>query len=326
MNKITKIEKIPLESARYDLQTTTNNFYANSILVHNSMIRPLPIGDAYRLGTKMGITDVAMQAEVWLVDHDNYHDFIMLHIERGQTPIFEWCSRKQRIVVDYPEDRLVLTAIRDINTGEYKSYGQMRTYAEAYGIDIVREYAGTVENMTALLTETRDLMDQEGWIIRFNDGHMLKIKAESYVTIHRAKDSIIRENAVLEMILDEKLDDVKSFLPDSDRTALESYETQFWKGVTTTADIWREVNTSVRARHGSDRKSFALADGTTVMDGNMKSTIFRAWGQDWGHAEWRQAVIDTIAKNLGTQNKVDSIRSLFGNSKWVYGAVSLGDV
>lgn len=76
-----------------------------------SMIRPFPTADGYRLGTKMGITDVAMQAELWLADNDNYDEFIQLHLDRGQTPIFEWCSRKQRIVIDYPQDRLVLIEI-----------------------------------------------------------------------------------------------------------------------------------------------------------------------------------------------------------------------
>ena len=100
-----------------------------------SMITPVVVNDAIRWGTKMGITDVSMGAELFVAKHPNYAEFADLHIDRGQTPIFEWCSRKQRIVVDYPQDRLVLIAIRDNTTGAYKSYEQMRSYAEAYGID-----------------------------------------------------------------------------------------------------------------------------------------------------------------------------------------------
>jgi hypothetical protein len=40
-------------------------------------------------------------------------------IDGDMTPIFEWCSRNQRIVVDYPEDMLVLTAVRDNIEGVY---------------------------------------------------------------------------------------------------------------------------------------------------------------------------------------------------------------
>ena len=146
-----------------------------------STIRPVPIGHSYKLASKMGFTEVAAQAEDWLVGRNNYDDFIQLHLERGQTPLFEWTSRKQKIVIDYPEDQLVLIAIRDNTTGKCKSYGQMRTYAEAYDIALVRQYSGSVENMERLVAETESLIGQEGWIIRFEDDTMYKIKAEDQI-------------------------------------------------------------------------------------------------------------------------------------------------
>ena len=72
-----------------------------------------------RFATKMGITEVAMQAEVFVAKHTKYMDFSKWCIENNLTPIFEWCSRKQRIVVDYPEDNLTLLAARHMITGEY---------------------------------------------------------------------------------------------------------------------------------------------------------------------------------------------------------------
>ena len=287
-----------------------------------SMVRPIPLGDGYRLATKMGISDVAMQAEEFVAENINYHDFIMLHIERGQTPIFEWCSRKQRIVIDYPQDRLVLTGIRNVNDGAYKSYAQMVSYAEAYGIEVVQARAGTADNMQNLLEETRALQGQEGWIIRFDDGHMLKVKGDEYVSIHKAKDRIMRENALIEMILDEKLDDVKAHLPDDDRRRLEEFETKFWHGVATTADVWRAMRESVHRQHGADRKSFALSDSAKTMEGNMKSAIFASW--DKYVFDYRGAVISAIRKNLGTSTKVEAIRGLFGGAKWNY-AANTGD-
>jgi RNA ligase len=287
-----------------------------------SMVRPIPLDNGYRLATKMGITDVAMQAEEFVAGNINYHDFIMLHIERGQTPIFEWCSRKNRVVLDYPIDRLVLTGIRNVNDGAYKSYAQMVAYAEAYGVEVVQARAGNADNMQSLLEETRVLQGQEGWVIRFDDGHMLKVKGEEYVSIHKAKDRIMRENALIEMILDEKLDDVKAHLPDDDRHRVEEFETKFWQGVWTTAEVWRAMDQSVHRQHGADRKAFALSDGTQTMDGNMKSAIFSAW--DKADFDWRGAVIAAIRKNLGTSTKVESCRALFGGARWNY-AANTGD-
>ena len=289
-----------------------------------SMVRPIPIDDGYRLSTKMGITDVAMQAEMFVAEHPNYDEFIRLHIERGQTPIFEWCSKKQQIVISYPNDRLVLTAIRDINSGEYKSYQQMVSYANAYDVEVVQAYAGTVTNMENLVAETRGLQGQEGWVIRFDTGHMIKIKSSIYVNIHQAKDNILREKNVIEMLISETVDDVKPFLLADDLKRLEDYETAFWQGIAKCAEVWKHQFLMVKMEHGNDRKGFALDTRYQDLDHNLKSAIFCYWDMV-ADANWRQAVIDVVAKNLGTQPRVDSVRELFGNAKWNYGAVIDGN-
>ena len=86
-----------------------------------SMIRPIPTKEGFRLATKAGITEVAMNAEYFIADDLDYADFINGCIEANLTPIFEWCSRKNRIVVDYPEDQLILTAVRNTFSGTYFS-------------------------------------------------------------------------------------------------------------------------------------------------------------------------------------------------------------
>jgi RNA ligase len=280
-----------------------------------SMIRPIPLGDAYRLGTKMGITDVSLQAEVWLADRPNYDTFIRSCITSGCTPIFEWCSRKQRIVVDYPVDRLVLTAVRNNFNGTYMGIHGLRGLAEVWDLDLVREYPGSTSSMEHLLAETHDLQGQEGWIIRFDDGHMLKLKGSEYVTIHKAKDRILRENGVIEMILDEKLDDVKAFLPAEDRRNLEEFEGAFWHGITDTTARWELSNYDVRRRFGNDRKAFAM-EWASGFDQYQRGAIFKAW--DNPGFDFRAAVVDAVRKNLGTQTKVNDARYLWGDAAWGY--------
>lgn len=87
-----------------------------------SMITPVYTEHGIRWGTKMGITEVSMQAEVFVAAHPEYVEMAQWCIDNGKTPIFEWISRKQRIVIDYEEDNLVLIAVRDNVTGEYLPY------------------------------------------------------------------------------------------------------------------------------------------------------------------------------------------------------------
>jgi RNA ligase len=279
-----------------------------------SLVRPLPMGDGYRLATKMGPTDVAAQAEPFVAARPNLDRFILDTISQGYTACFEWCSRQQQIVIFYPEDRLVLTAVRHNTTGEYLSYHQMQELAAEYQLDLVQAYPGTVESMEALVEQTRGLENQEGWIIRWADGHMCKLKADAYVRIHRAKDSLTQEKNLIELILEEKLDDVKGFLPVDDLARVENYEREFWQGVAIAADTWKKRWGVIKVEHGSDRKSFALDPKYQNLDGNLKSSVFRYW--DNADANWQAAVLDVIRKNLGTQTKVDDVRKLHGAPRW----------
>lgn len=86
-----------------------------------SMIHPMKVGGAIRWMSKMGITDVALQAEEFVYANPKYQDFASWCVGNQLTPLFEWCSRKQKIVIDYPEDKLVLLAVRNNITGEYLS-------------------------------------------------------------------------------------------------------------------------------------------------------------------------------------------------------------
>ena len=87
-----------------------------------SMITPVWTSDGLRWGTKMGVTQVALPVEEFVAEHPEYTLFAQHCLEMNVTPIFEWTSRKQTIVIDYPTDNLILIAIRDNVTGEYLPY------------------------------------------------------------------------------------------------------------------------------------------------------------------------------------------------------------
>lgn len=279
-----------------------------------SMVRPVPIVQGgYRMFTKMGLTDVALQPEAWLREHRNYDCLIEDLLANDEVPLFEWCSRKQRIVIDYPDDRLVLLAVRNVRTGEYLPLNMMLELGVHYRVEVVRRYPGTVESMQHLVETTRGLQDQEGWVVCFDNGYRLKIKGEQYVAIHRAKEGILRENAVIEMILDEKLDDIKAFLPQEDRENLEQFETDFWRGVNDTAGQWQVSYNTVKSVFGVDRKAFAL-EWAPRMEQYQRAATFKAW--DDPQFDFPAAVVDAVRRNLSTLVKTDAARYLWGSTRW----------
>ena len=281
-----------------------------------SMITPVVTSSGLRWGTKMGVTEVGMGAEEFVARNPKYMLFAEYVMSLGFTPIFEWCSRKQRIVIDYPEDRLVLLALRNTVTGEYKPYDFMSLLADQFDIDAVKTYVGTADNMAHLMDETKVAEGVEGYIIRFNDGHMLKIKGEWYLRIHKTKDNLTHEKNVVELLISEKMDDAKAFMMDEDRQRVEAFESEFWDGVATVVANYDRYFALVMAS-GLDRKRFALEWMPTIspQDPYASTIVFGLFnGKDT-----RQLVLDIIAKNCNTQTKVDSVRSLWGgHARWNY--------
>ena len=280
-----------------------------------SMITPVFTAAGIRWGTKMGITEVSMQAEEFVARKPQYEEFARLCEQDGLTPIFEWCSRKQRIVVDYPEDRLVLIAIRNTVSGEYLPYHVLLPNALRHGIDLVHATVGNSTNMEQLIAETRAMEDAEGWIIRFDDGQMLKVKGDWYVRIHKTKDNLLWEKNVVELLINEKMDDVKPYMLDDDIRRVEQFETDFWIGINDTVNRYERYFQTVLAS-GLDRKSYAQQWMPTIRDSDPFAPPFVFSRFD--SKDPRQLVIDQIRKNTGTQTKIDSVRDLWGGARWSY--------
>lgn len=180
--------------------------------------------------TKMGITETSMQAEEWVAEHPQYIDFCRYCFIYDLTPVFEWCSRKNKIVLDYKEDNLILTAVRANFTGLYWTWDKLLWVQKEYGIPVVKVLFTDVEHqLDNIVSYIRSMEDTEGIVIRFNDGHMVKIKSEWYLKLHKTKDAISSEYKVLSLILDQGIDDLLPLLCEEDKKHVVEYQDEFYK-------------------------------------------------------------------------------------------------
>lgn len=277
-----------------------------------SMIRPIPTKEGFRLATKAGITDVAMNAEVFIADKSYYATFIHKCFQRNITPIFEWCSRKNRIVVDYPEDQLILTAMRDKTTGCYVHYDSMSNYATAWNIPVVKAVDGlAVQNIDLFVKQVREWDDGEGVVLRFDTGHMVKVKADEYVLRHKSKDQISQEKNVLQVILEDSVDDVLPLLTPDDATRIKAFQNAFWLAVDDLASEMADMYNAGNIMY-PDKKDFATQFVQTKIL-PIHAPIMYAMKGGKGS---RQTIVDMISKSLSTQTKIDQNRWLFGHLKW----------
>lgn len=239
------------------LETAENNLPDKDQLVayeklDGSMVTPIYLQSGIRWGTKAGITDVSMQAELFVAKNSNYQRLAELCQKIDLTPIFEWCSRKQKIVVDHPIDRLVLLDIRDMVTGEYVKRQKLIEISEEFDVELVKELNYNISNVKEKLSKNTS---DEGVVLQYNDGHRVKVKTEWYVALHRAKEAITRERDVVMLIIDHKLDDLKPLLNVDDLGKINRYEKEFWKYVQNAA---RDLELMHSYSKTLTRKDFAL--------------------------------------------------------------------
>lgn len=188
--------------------------------------------------TKKSFTsEVALMAKEFIeTDFDdrtsprNYKGFIAECTGYGWTPSFEYTTPKQRIVLPYEADELVLLHVRDNVTGEYIPYSGMTTdtvHGGMYDMDrVFNELSRLITEFVIPVVETKKIVHSnpdidalvnflntaegiEGSIIQFHDGDMVKLKTPWYLKLHRAV-TFVRERDIARLVLDETLDDVKN--------------------------------------------------------------------------------------------------------------------
>jgi len=299
-----------------------------------SMIHPIMKDGVVLFCTRMGTTDVAEQALKFAKSHIKntvrvmpwYMDFCYDLSKSNLTPIFEWCSRKQRIVLDYPKDRLILTAIRVNKTGEYLTRGKMHALASPYYIPMVDIFSGDWEGIESFLKYVHGIEEAEGYVIRWHDGTMGKTKGEWYVQIHRAKDVISHEKRVIGLILNDDIDDVLPFLLENDYKRAIAYRKDFWDNIEEMASLITERVKLAREMFEKDAESESEAKKFFAMKyipaytrcalAPQKALLFKAWD---GRNPMQEEIVAFLrakfsldvegAKANGNQDTVNELRA-----------------
>lgn len=219
-----------------DLQLDFSDDHLVMQKLDGSFIAPIYASEGTVLGTRAGVTDVSKLADDFVastLDVSFYDELIAVCREENITPMFELCSRKNRVVIDHPEDRLVLTGMREISTGEYFYHETVVALGEIFNVECVKVQGTVGPDFEKFKNSVSSLIDDEGVVIRFTKGkntdHMLKLKAAQYVLQHKAIDQLKFAKDVLLLSLTGALDDVIPLLNEVTRVRVESFVSDFWK-------------------------------------------------------------------------------------------------
>jgi RNA ligase len=271
-----------------------------------SMIRPILVDGYLRLATKMGVTNVAMQAEKWLATQDpSLKAWLHEMVEGGITPLFEWVSPFNQIVLAYEEPDLVYLGSRETVSGKY-----FFDYVEEVDPPFTKvpRYGSMQGNIIDYISRQREVEGREGDIIAFADGHRLKVKNDWYVRIHKCIDRITFDRNIVDLIINEEVDDVIPTLPTAQVDRIRDFERRFWEAFKTKEDMLLADSDICSQLYGDDRKRIALEYVPTLPNKADAQFIFR---QLDGH-DLRDLMLKHIEKNISTNVKWDACAAWIG--------------
>lgn len=236
-----------------------------------SMIHPAIVNNELVFMTRMGRTEHAIKAERHLNDRIRHHCYDLLL--GGFTPIFEWVSPDNQIVIPYESDRLILLAIRVNHNGRYMNRKYVEDWANLLGVSPIETYNLTLhdDNIAEIRQNFRGI---EGFVVFFpGTQQYVKIKTDEYVQMHRAVSFFEREDMILPAVLDSQCDDLYPTLSPERAEKLRRYESD----VLSCAFKYRDliVKNIEDFKAAETRKDFALRVNAEVQP-ELRAVYFSA--------------------------------------------------
>ncbi len=233
-----------------------------------SLISFIKLPNGHVLSKSKGsiLSDQAISAMKIYEENIYIHKFVDYTLNNNIIAMFEFVSPTNRIVLPYTETKLILTQLRDNNTGEYLNISDYKHLLENISI------AETFNNLTLdeLISNCETAEGIEGYVIRFENDKFIKLKSKEYFCMHQLHtEDLYREDAIISLIIDEKIDDILCQLADGDERKIMVEEL-----ITITNNhIIRTLKetTELLDKYKGDKKDFAIR---YRKDNNFKHAMY----------------------------------------------------
>lgn len=275
-----------------------------------SQIHPILIDGEILWFTKRGNSEAAQKAADYVSRNPHYNDMALEFIRSGYTPIFEYCAPNNQIVVRYTEEKMTLLAARHIVQGVYVDYEYLLEAGRLWNIPVIGAWQGNTSDIKSFVDYANEQEDEEGYIIRFRNGHMVKIKNSWYVRLHKMHDNIRFEKNVWGMILRNEIDDILPFLQEEVQNNIKLFSQDLYNEIGKTANKARDIVNKYKAELGDNKKAFAQIAVRDHYD--LRHILFHVWDGGDPHGY----IVNKILNHLHSQPRLDSVRFYANGIRW----------
>ncbi len=221
--------------------------------------------------------------EIW--KKRGYRDAALI----GHTMVFELIHPQNRIVVDYGQrEELILLDVIKNETGMGIPYDGIQQFAEEIGCECIKKIVINGDVDTALKEyQSKQTQEEEGLVIRFDDGMRVKVKLSEYCRLHKLLTGInsrmiwesLRDGKSLDPFLERVPDEFMEWLKNEIQQLNQSYGHMFHWATTEYANIKTCLGNS------PSRKDYALR---FTPYGHLSSILFQLLdGKDPSQTIWK---------------------------------------
>ena len=204
---------------------------------------------------------------------------------------FELVSPYNKVVIDYPETKVYLLSMREMDTLNEISGDVVRVFGKINGFNLPQEYKLNNEKEFCELVESMP-EGHEGIVVRDMYNERVKIKTKSYFELHRmVNNGVVTVARMVELIRANDHEEFLSYFPEY-KPMFDEVAKQL-KDVETRVECVEAYVASWKELRGEDRKEFAeKINGMTMTTYNIPPALF--------FAAWDNK-IDSFMEKLSTE-------------------------
>ena len=143
----------------------------------------------------------------------NFKSILYEITKNGYTVNLEYISPTNRIVILYKKTNLIILNIREISTGKYIPLKHFRSYK--YYDELLKHNVETLIIPQNKILDISKKDDIEGIVMEIDTGQFIKLKTNSYFTLHEAKSNLT-DKKIVKCILNKDVDDLKVLLKEDE--------------------------------------------------------------------------------------------------------------
>lgn len=298
-----------------DIKSHLQFGFTSTEKLDGSMVRVIPINNelGFVFATRGGESREAMMAADYVktLGHRNsIYSTIKSLLSIGLIPIFEFTSRKNRVVIDHPCDDLTLLAVRSIHTGQY--IHDIKKIAKNMGLYCVTSEFYDSHEFGAFVEEIKNYpVHQEGVVLQLIDGKRIKIKGDEYCFAHKSLDGLKFEKDALKACIDGSIDDIIPILPETQRIHIEQYRAKVLDKLTEFANkLTVDRDEILNKTHGVDDKEYRKQFAELSKDHPFFSLLMRI---TFNTVEIEHTVKEYFLSKTTSSTKLETIRNYIPN-------------